>query len=102
MHGSDGVDAGPNMLGAKNVACQGIKVCAPLLRIKNATALDASIAGRQRWVFSALTREDEVIADAEILIKNFPDIFTVIIPRHLKGASIATSLKQKAIGIGSE
>ena len=53
------------------------------------SALDASIAGRPRWVvFSTHAGEDEVIADAHgILIKNFPDIFTVIIPRHPERAA---------------
>ena len=92
------LDAGRlRVLGAKNVACPGnLKFATSPLPAdqKMLTALDASIAGRPRWVvFSTHAGEDEVIADAhEILIKNFPDILTVIIPRHPERAACIEQL----------
>ena len=100
------LDAGRlRVLGAKNVACPGnLKFAASPLPAdqKMLTALDASIAGRPRWVvFSTHAGEDEVIADAhEILIKNFPDIFTVIIPRHPeRAASIEQLLLNRKLSV---
>ncbi len=74
-------------LGAKNVAYPGnLKfAAAPLPTDADAQlALDSSITGRPRWVaFSTHPGEEEVIADAhEILVRNLPDLLTVIVPRH--------------------
>ena len=74
-------------LGAENVACPGnLKFAADPLPADpdKLVALDTSIAGRPRWVaFSTHPGEEEIIADAhQMLVRNFPDLLTVLIPRH--------------------
>ena len=74
-------------LGAENVACPGnLKFAAdPLPADPDKLAiLDSSIAGRPRWVaFSTHAGEDEIVAEAhQMLVRNFPDLLTILIPRH--------------------
>ena len=74
-------------LGAENVVYSGnLKFAADPLPADpdKLAALDTSIAGRPRWVaFSTHPGEDEIIADAhQMLVRNFPDLLTVLIPRH--------------------
>ena len=88
-------------LGAANVTCPGnLKFAAdPLPAEPEALAeMEASIAGRPRWVaFSTHEGEEEFIADAHgLLQRNFPDLLTIIIPRHpLRGPRIAEMLTNR-------
>jgi 3-deoxy-D-manno-octulosonic-acid transferase len=74
-------------LGAGSVACPGnLKFAAEPLPAKPdaLTALETSMAARPRWLaFSTHPGEEETIAAAHrILIRNLPDILTMIVPRH--------------------
>lgn len=86
-------------LGATRVACPGnLKFAAdPLPAIAEAlSALEESTAARPRWLaFSTHPGEEEAIAAAHaLLLKNFPDILTIIVPRHpARGTEIETILE---------
>lgn len=74
-------------LGAVRVACPGnLKFAAdPLPADPDAlSALEASMAARPRWLaFSTHPGEEDTIAAAHaILVRNLPDILTIIVPRH--------------------
>ena len=74
-------------LGAVNVACPGnLKFAADPLPADPDTlaAFNTSIAGRPRWVaFSTHPGEEEIIAEThERLVGNFPELVTILIPRH--------------------
>lgn len=81
-------------LGAGNVACPGnLKFAAePLPADADAlAALETSMAARPRWLaFSTHPGEEEAIAAAHrILIRNLPEVLTIIVPRHpARGAEI--------------
>ena len=101
-------------LGAQNVACPGnLKFAADPLPADPdmLAALDSSIAGRPRWVaFSTHPGEEEIIADAHlVLARNFPDLLTILIPRHpdraddiqalLSARGLATSVRSESAPI---
>ena len=74
-------------LGAVNIACPGnLKFAAEPLPADPDTlaALEAATAARPRWLaFSTHPGEEETIAAAHrILVRNLPDILTIIVPRH--------------------
>ena len=74
-------------LGAVNIACPGnLKFAAEPLPANPDTlaALEAATAARPRWLaFSTHPGEEETIAAAHrILVRNLPDILTIIVPRH--------------------
>ena len=74
-------------LGAVNIACPGnLKFAAEPLPADPDTlaALEAATAARPRWLaFSTHPGEEETIAVAHrILVRNLPDILTIIVPRH--------------------
>jgi len=74
-------------LGAVNIACPGnLKFAAEPLPADPDTlaALEAVTAARPRWLaFSTHPGEEETIAAAHrILVRNLPDILTIIVPRH--------------------
>ena len=74
-------------LGAVNIACPGnLKFAAEPLPADPDTlaALEAAAAARPRWLaFSTHPGEEETIAAAHrILVRNLPDILTIIVPRH--------------------
>tara|TARA_R110000868_G_scaffold4155_14_gene25354 strand:+ start:6399 stop:7706 length:1308 start_codon:yes stop_codon:yes gene_type:complete len=74
-------------LGAVRVACPGnLKFAADPLPADAAAlaALESSMAARPRWLaFSTHAGEEDLIAAAHaILIRNFPDLLTIIAPRH--------------------
>lgn len=74
-------------LGAVNIACPGnLKFAAEPLPADPDTlaALEAATAARPRWLaFSTHPGEEEIIALAHrILVRNLPDILTIIVPRH--------------------
>lgn len=81
-------------LGAERVACPGnLKFAAePLPADPEAlTELEQSMSARPRWLaFSTHPGEEETIAAAHrILIRNLPDVLTMIVPRHpVRGAAI--------------
>lgn len=90
-------------LGAGNVACPGnLKFAAePLPADTDAlAALETSMSARPRWLaFSTHPGEEKVIAAAhQILVRNLPEVLTIIVPRHpARGAEIEnmlTSLSQ--------
>ena len=73
--------------GAVNIACPGnLKFAAEPLPADPDTlaALEAATAARPRWLaFSTHPGEEETIAVAHrILVRNLPDILTIIVPRH--------------------
>lgn len=90
-------------LGAQNIACPGnLKFAADPLPADAdmLAALDTSIAGRPRWVaFSTHPGEDGIIADAhQVLAKNFPDLLTVLIPRHpTRATDIMDTIAQRGL-----
>ncbi|MGB0630674.1 MAG: 3-deoxy-D-manno-octulosonic acid transferase [Alphaproteobacteria bacterium] len=92
-------------LGAANVACPGnLKFAADPLPADPdmLAALDSSIAGRPRWVaFSTHPGEEEIIAEAhEMLVRNFPELLTILIPRHPgRAGDIRTMLKMKNLKV---
>lgn len=74
-------------LGATRVACPGnLKFAADPLPADpdNLSALEKSLSARPRWLaFSTHAGEEEIIVAAHnILVRNLPDILTVIVPRH--------------------
>ena len=74
-------------LGAVNIACPGnLKFAAEPLPADPDTlaTLEAATAARPRWLaFSTHPGEEETIAAAHrILVRNLPDILTIIVPRH--------------------
>lgn len=74
-------------LGAVNIACPGnLKFAAEPLPADPDTlaALEAATAARPRWLaFSTHPGEEETIAAAHrILVRNLPNILTIIVPRH--------------------
>ncbi len=74
-------------LGAVNIACPGnLKFAAEPLPADpdNLAALEAATAARPRWLaFSTHPGEEETITAAHrILVRNIPDILTIIVPRH--------------------
>ncbi|MEE2996413.1 MAG: 3-deoxy-D-manno-octulosonic acid transferase [Pseudomonadota bacterium] len=84
-------------LGGRNVACPGnLKFAATPLPVdfEVQSAMEASIAGRPRWVaFSTHSGEEEIIADAhEILVRNFPDLLTILVPRHTQRAKVVEQI----------
>jgi len=85
-------------LGAVNIACPGnLKFAAEPLPADPDTlaALEAATAARPRWLaFSTHPGEEETIAAAHrILVRNLPDILTIIVPRHpARGPEIEKTL----------
>jgi 3-deoxy-D-manno-octulosonic-acid transferase len=83
-------------LGATRVACPGnLKFAAdPLPADSDALVeLEEATAARPRWLaFSTHPgEEDPVVVAHAILMKNFPDILTIIVPRHpARGSEIET------------
>ena len=74
-------------LGATCVTCPGnLKFAAdPLPADPNALAeLESAMAARPRWLaFSTHSGEEEIISAAHaILVRNLPDILTIVVPRH--------------------
>jgi 3-deoxy-D-manno-octulosonic-acid transferase len=85
-------------LGAANIACPGnLKFAADPLPADAAAlaALETATAARPRWLaFSTHPGEEKIIAAAHrILVRNLPDILTIIVPRHpARGAEIEHEL----------
>lgn len=85
-------------LGALNAAAVGnLKLDAPLLPIDEAAAaaLSAALAGRQRFVAASThAGEEALVASAHRLMRSeFPDLCTIIAPRHPhRGPQIAADL----------
>ncbi|AQS84373.1 MAG: glycosyltransferase N-terminal domain-containing protein [Acetobacter aceti] len=87
------------MLGASNVFCDGdLKTAAPPLAA-DATALDAArkaIGERPVWIAASTHpgEEKQILDAAKILRKAYPDLLTIIAPRHPeRGAAIAEEVK---------
>ena len=93
------------ILGAQNVVCPGnLKFAAdPLPANSNALAtMEEMICNRPRWIaFSTHQGEEEVIAGAHMLLKqNFPDLLTILVPRHpARGKEIGKTLVAKGMSI---
>lgn len=88
------------MLGASNVFCDGdLKTAAPPLAADTAI-LDAArkaIGKRPVWVAASTHpgEEKQVLEAAKILRTSYPDLLTIIAPRHPdRGAVIATEVKE--------
>lgn len=85
-------------LGALNAAAVGnLKLDAPLLPIDEtaSTALSAALAGRQRFVAASThPGEEAIVAMAHRIMRSeFPDLCTIIAPRHPhRGPQIAADL----------
>lgn len=90
-------------LGAKPVKCLGnLKYTAkPLMADEEQlTQLKQSMAGRLCWVMASTHRgeEDMAIAAHKSLVTKWPNLLTVIIPRHaMRGEEAAAQLKTKNI-----
>ncbi len=69
---------------------------------QSAADVKAHIAGRPVWLASSThSGEEDMIAAAHRRLKNdFPDILTIIVPRHPdRGPAIAGSLSQSGLGV---
>ena len=92
-------------LGATGISCPGnLKFAAdPLPADAEALgALEAATAARPRWLaFSTHPGEEELIAAAHrILVRNLPDILTIIVPRHpARGAEIESGLVESGAAV---
>lgn len=92
-------------LGADSIACPGnLKFAAePLPVDANAlAALETATAARPRWLaFSTHPGEEEIIAATHrILVRNLPDILTIIVPRHpARGAEIESRLAESGAAV---
>lgn len=92
-------------LGATRVACPGnLKFAADPLPADgdNLTTLEGTMAARPRWLaFSTHAGEEEIIAAAHaILVKNLPNLLTIIVPRHpARGQDIETIIQQAGFAV---
>lgn len=90
-------------LGGENVIHLGnLKLAAPALPVEENTlaSLQGRIQGRPRWLLSSShPGEEEIVLDVhQELTKHFPDILTVIAPRHPeRGGSITLASRAKGL-----
>lgn len=90
-------------LGAENVCVSAnLKYAAPLLPVKTAD-LDAvrQFTGSRKMILYASTHpgEEEIAAEAHLALqKRFPDLLTIVVPRHpARGADVADMFKKKGL-----
>ncbi|TAL35523.1 MAG: 3-deoxy-D-manno-octulosonic acid transferase [Alphaproteobacteria bacterium] len=90
-------------LGAENVCVSSnLKYGAPLLPVREADLAAAkAAAGSRKLLLFASTHpgEEEIAAEAHLALqKRFPDLLTIVVPRHpARGAEVADLIKKKGL-----